>query len=111
MNDDLKLLDAYSQRVTQVVEQVGPAVVSIRSRTMSRRGVQEGAGSGVVIAPDGYVLTNSHVISGAGEIDVSMADGHDYEAKVVGEDPTATWRWSRWPPRAFPRRSWGTPTS
>ena len=56
--DDLILLDEYSKRVTHVVEQVGPAVVNIRTNSRSRR---SGSGSGVIIAPDGFILTNSHV--------------------------------------------------
>ena len=64
---DVELLDAYSRAVTTVVEAIAPAVVSISVRAPSRgRGMlREGAGSGSVIAPDGYVLTNSHVVHGS----------------------------------------------
>ena len=85
-------LDAYSRAVTNVVAKVGPAVVSIRVRKKAfarpRRWPNEGEGSasGVIIAPDGYVVTNSHVVQGANEIEVSLADGSDYGAHLVGQD-------------------------
>jgi S1-C subfamily serine protease len=81
-NED-ELLDAYSQAVVGVVEEVGPAVVSI-SRA-SRRG-PAGAGSGVVFAPDGYVLTNAHVAEGARELELGFTDGTTSAARVVGVD-------------------------
>lgn len=85
---DEALLDAYSQAVISVVERVGPAVVNIGIRKSSREGRDgEGAGSGVIIAPDGYILTNHHVIEGARYISVSLTDGSDYAAQIVGSDP------------------------
>lgn len=86
---DVELLDAYSRAVTAVVEQVGPAVVSIDVRVKSQRDDREqaGAGSGVIIAPDGYILTNSHVVQGASKITVEMLDGFEAEAHLVGSDP------------------------
>lgn len=84
---DLAGLDSLSQRVIRAVEDVGPKVVSIRTRAMRRFGGQVGAGSGVIIGPQGLVLTNSHVIHEAGEILVSLRRGQDYEAAVAGEDP------------------------
>ncbi|MFQ5861077.1 MAG: S1C family serine protease [Dehalococcoidia bacterium] len=81
-------LDAYSGAVIQVAERVGPAVVSIRVRQRRRGGYPvEGAGSGVIIAPDGYVLTNSHVVLDAGSIEVALSRGDQYPAEVVGADP------------------------
>jgi S1-C subfamily serine protease len=80
---ETELLDAYSQAVVGVVEEVGPAVVSI-SRA-SRRG-PAGAGSGVVFAPDGYVLTNAHVAEGARELELGFTDGTTSAARVVGVD-------------------------
>ena len=80
-------LDAYSRTVTSVVERLGPAVVSIRTRVRHPRGIAEGAGSGVVIAPDGYVLTNSHVVHYAGAMQVALESGAEYDAQLVGEDP------------------------
>ncbi|MBI3588753.1 hypothetical protein HY095_06150, partial [Candidatus Micrarchaeota archaeon] len=62
---DAELLDAYSRAVIHVVERVGPAVVNIRVGHATRGGEPHGAGSGVVIAPDGYLLTNHHVVQGA----------------------------------------------
>ncbi len=81
-------LDAYSQAVVGVVENVGPAVVNIGIRKRGNNGPSgEGAGSGVIIAQDGYVLTNHHVIDGATQITVSLTNGSEYSAQVVGSDP------------------------
>lgn len=86
---DEELLDAYSRAVVSVVEKVGPAVVSIgvKKRARSSRREREGAGSGVIIAPDGFVLTNSHVVEGAEEVEVSLTDGRTLSAGIVGSDP------------------------
>lgn len=87
---DTELLDAYSRAVSGVVEQVGPAVVAISVRVKSLdRSTDEsaGSGSGVIIAPDGYILTNSHVVHGASQILVEMLDGSEAAATLVGEDP------------------------
>ncbi|HEY3931817.1 MAG TPA: trypsin-like peptidase domain-containing protein [Verrucomicrobiae bacterium] len=87
-NDD-ELLDSYSQSVTRAVEKVGPAVVNIRVQKSSRESQNEsgGSGSGFVIAPDGFILTNSHVVHGADKLEVTLADGQAYRAALVGEDP------------------------
>jgi S1-C subfamily serine protease len=88
---DDELLDNYSRTVTRVVEQVGPAVVNIRVHHAGherQQGAESGGtGSGFVIAPDGYILTNSHVVHGAGRIEVTLADGHTFGAALIGEDP------------------------
>ncbi len=88
---DVELLDAYSRAVETVVEAVAPAVVSIVVRIKARGERQTfpmgGTGSGVVIAPDGYVLTNSHVVSGSESIEVKFRDGVTHHATLVGEDP------------------------
>ena len=86
---DEELLDAYSRAVIGVVEKVGPAVVSIGTkRQMRSRGFGgEGAGSGLIIAPDGYVLTNNHVVEDAVELEVGLTDGNTYKAEIVGTDP------------------------
>jgi S1-C subfamily serine protease len=84
---DADALDAYSRAVIGVVEKVGPAVVSIAAARAGRRGEGRGEGSGVVLAPDGYVLTNSHVVHGARELEVSFTDGRSFKARLVGEDP------------------------
>ena len=93
---DLDALDSYSKTIVSVVQRVGPAVVQIgvRKEVAARNSigaiiprVAEGAGSGVIFAPDGYILTNSHVVDGAQRITVTLADGHDLPGTVVGEDP------------------------
>jgi S1-C subfamily serine protease len=82
-SDDF-LLDSYSRTISSVVAQVAPAVVNIHVET-GRRG--EGNGSGFFIAPDGFILTNSHVVHGARKIEVTQADTRTIAAKVIGEDP------------------------
>jgi S1-C subfamily serine protease len=83
----VELLDAYSRAVTTVVDAVAAAVVSIAIRKTAARGARGGAGSGVVIAPDGYVLTNSHVVHRASELSVAFGDGESRSATLVGDDP------------------------
>jgi S1-C subfamily serine protease len=82
---DTQLLDAYSRAVTSVADRVGPAVV--RVETVGRNERPSGVGSGVVIAPDGLVLTNSHVVSGAKEVRLADAEGRLMDARTLGEDP------------------------
>jgi S1-C subfamily serine protease len=84
---DDALLDAYSKTVTGVVEKVAPAVVNIRVEHETRRGPGQGSGSGFVIAPDGFILTNSHVVHGARKLDVTLADSRTFSAQLVGDDP------------------------
>ncbi len=88
-DNDLELLDAYSRAVVSVVDSVGPAVVSISGgkRQNHAAGDQAGAGSGVVIAPDGYILTNEHVIQNASSPEVRLTDGTSLSATVIGKDP------------------------
>lgn len=85
-DQDEDLLDAYSRAVVGVVEKVGPAVVSIGVRKRVRS-PQEGAGSGVIIAPDGFVLTNHHVVERAEDVQVNLTDGRSLPARLVGSDP------------------------
>jgi S1-C subfamily serine protease len=88
--DDIEILDAYSRAVVSVVEAVGPAVVSVtagRSRSGGHAGVG-GAGSGMIIAPDGYVVTNDHVVHGAARLQATLTDGRTLDADVIGEDPS-----------------------
>jgi S1-C subfamily serine protease len=86
---DAELLDAYSRAVITVVDGVGPAVVSISVDKRSTRSwpAREGAGSGVVIAPDGYILTNSHVVDRARRVTTTFTDGTEAAARLVGRDP------------------------
>src|SRR5438093_964943 len=79
VDDPIALLDAFSQAVVRVVERVGPAVAHV---TRGRAG-----GSGTVIAPDGYMLTNAHVVDDAREVEIVFADGATYRATVIGADP------------------------
>ena len=90
---DLEALDAYSRTVIGAEERVGPAVVSVGVARQAperwrRRGLPElrGGGSGVVIAPDGYVLTNSHVVRAGQKIDVTLQDGRAHEGRILGDD-------------------------
>jgi len=83
--DDDDLLDAYSQAVVGVVEKVSPSVVHVRVRG-SRTG-QLGSGSGTIIAPDGIVLTNNHVIDGVTAIELALNDGRRIPARILGRDP------------------------
>ena len=79
-------LDAYSQIVSTVAERVLPAVASLRvRRSVSPR--DGGAGSGVVITPDGYLVTSAHVVAQARSLSASFIDGTEYELDVVGADP------------------------
>lgn len=88
-SSDERLLDTYSHAVSSVFEKVGPAVVHIRvsKKPSDRRGEGEGSGSGFVIAPDGYILTNSHVVHEARKIEVLLADGRTFGAVLIGDDP------------------------
>jgi len=86
---EVELLDSYSRAVITVVDTVGPAVLMV-SRKRSGAGnssEHEGAGSGVIIAPDGYILTNNHVVQGADALSVTRQDGATLDAVLVGTDP------------------------
>ena len=85
--DDQELLDAYSRAVIDVVDRVGPAVVRLAVHGGENDRSRGGTGSGVIVAPDGLILTNSHVAGAASRIDVTTADGQDLHARLVGDDP------------------------
>jgi S1-C subfamily serine protease len=84
---DTEILDAYSHAVTSVADAVGPAVLRVETRgPKGQRHGTGGVGSGVVIAPDGLVLTNAHVVEGAKEVRLQDAEGRVMEARRLGED-------------------------
>jgi S1-C subfamily serine protease len=85
---DSELLDAYTHAVISVADAVGPAVLRVETRGNGRNGSgQGGVGSGVVIAPDGLVLTNCHVVEGAKEVRLLDSEGRVMEARSLGVDP------------------------
>jgi S1-C subfamily serine protease len=82
--DDLELLDAYSRAVVSVVDGLGPAVICVEGPRGETRG---GQGSGVLLTPDGYALTNSHVAGGRKQLTAVTEEGDRLDAELVGDDP------------------------
>src|SRR2546422_2320892 len=93
---DDDVMDAYSRAVITVAEKVSPSVVYIeveqpvRSRRPNVPRIPQerrGSGSGFIFTPDGFILTNSHVVHGAKKIEVTLPDSHKHQADLVGDDP------------------------
>src|SRR6516165_8797695 len=80
---EAEALDAFSSVVVRVAEKLRPAVVNLRGP----RGRSQGSGSGILFTPDGFLLTNHHVVHGNGRVRIRLQDGGELEGRVIGADP------------------------
>ncbi len=90
VTDEKNLLDAYSNAVTRAFDTIGPSVVNIdvfKRKNPYGDPEKAGSGSGFFFTPDGFILTNSHVVQGAQEMEVTLTDGQTHRARLIGEDP------------------------
>ena len=93
IDSDDEIFDAYSRAVIRASEKISPSVVNINVNQQSEQAnipmsqERQGSGSGFIFTPDGFILTNSHVVHNANKIEVMMADGRHYQARLVGDDP------------------------
>lgn len=85
----MEILDAYSKAVIEAVDRIKGSVMNIEvvKKAKGRAEEQRGGGSGFVIAQDGFIVTNSHVVHGANQIHVTLANGSSHEAQLIGDDP------------------------
>lgn len=91
-NSDPELMDAYSRAVINATNKVSPSVAQIinhqKTTQASRERPQGGTGSGVLISSEGFIVTNSHVVNGAHELEVNLPDGSSHQAELKGDDPS-----------------------
>ena len=88
--NDAELLDAYSQVVVSAADRIGQSVVNVEVKVAKPKNARDSgqhSGSGFIFTPDGFIFTNSHVVEGASEIYVALADGRRLAARLIGQDP------------------------
>jgi S1-C subfamily serine protease len=87
---DEEVLDFYSQAIIRAAEKISPSVVNISVSPKMRNREQDelsGNASGFIFTPDGYILTNSHVVHNTGALEITLADGRRVNAQIIGDDP------------------------